>query len=81
MTDTKLIPRLIKTAKKVFRYDKTVTTWGWSHDVYYDRVSNVFLIENFPAPGHYFEVGVPMDNGTAEIEVDNTKYKIRISEQ
>ena len=80
MTDINLMPRLIKTAKKVFRYDNVTAPMGFPYDVYYDRVSNVFIIEDFPRLGHSFEVGVPMENGFSEIEVNDVKYRIRIYE-
>ncbi len=77
MNDTELVPRLIKTAKQVWRYDPVTTPWGWPHDVYYDRVSNVFIIEDFPKKGHSFEVA-SMQDGFCDIEVNDEKYRVRV---
>ncbi len=82
MTDISLMPRSIKTAKKVFRYMNETTPTGTPlHDVYYDRVSNVFIIEDFPTKGDEFEVGVTIEDGFAWIMVDDTEYQIRVYEQ
>ncbi len=82
MPDTQLMPRLIKTAKKVFRYDNAATSMGWPHDVYYDRLSEVFIIQDFPQKGLEFAVRTPLEDGFSEIEVEeNEKYRIRVYEK
>jgi hypothetical protein len=70
-----------KTAKKVFRYDDVLTDWGWSHDVYYDALSEEYFIANFPQDGHMFEISVLPTNGPAEITVQGTTYRVRVYEQ
>ncbi len=82
MTDISLMPRFIKTAKKVFRYMNETTPAGPpTHDVYYDRESNIFIIENFPTKGVQFEVGDTIENGFAWIVVDGTEHQIRVYEK
>ncbi len=76
MTDINPMPRLIKTAKKVFCDVSMIIS-----DVYYDRVLNVYIIKNFPTEGDLFEVGVPMEDGFAEIKVNDKKYRVRIYEK
>ncbi len=82
MTDISLMPRLIKTAKKVFRYmNATTPAWPPLHDVYYDRKADVFIIDGFPTKGAQFEVGATIEDGIAWIGVNDTEYQIRVYEQ
>ncbi len=74
------VPRLIKTAKQVFRYKNMTTPEGYAHDVYYDRVSNVFFIEDFPEKGHSFEATV-LEDGFGGIMMGDQHYRIRVYEK
>lgn len=76
MTNLCQTARLIKTATKVFRYSDPAERYGWVHDVYFDRVAEVFLVKDFPRAGHDFEVGY-LEVGKGKIEVDGTEYRIR----
>lgn len=72
--------RYIKLAVKVFRYDDVLTTWGWTHDVYFDTQVGVYLVANFPAEGQFFELSKAPQPGYAEMTTGGKTYRTRVYE-
>jgi hypothetical protein len=71
---------LIKTAFKVFSYQRPNLPWGMKHDVYFDRNVNEFVIADFPKEGSSFHV-TNIEVGLAEATVWETTHKIRVIEE
>lgn len=76
------IPRYIKTSLKAFRYDDVVTTWGWPHDIHFDRENEKFVMRDFPKKGLYVEFdGLPEFGHQEVVHVGmGKKFRIRVYE-
>lgn len=72
---------LIKTALVVFQYENNdvPTGMGWPRDVYFERKSNLFLIQDFPKTGAQFEVS-NLSLGMGTITVQGKTYRVRVYE-
>ena len=81
MNDIATSTRLIKIAKKVYRYDEAMFVCAGTHDVYYDRISNIFIIADFPHEGHEFEMTNEPPLGSATVEAGGERYDIRVFEK
>lgn len=73
--------RIVKIAKKVFRYDNVMTDWGWKHDMYYDVESKSYLIADFPTKDMFFELSICPEDGLAEIQVHGETHRVRVYEE
>jgi hypothetical protein len=69
---------VIKTAKKVFRFDEVLTDWGWEHDVYYSVQSQEYLIVDFPSEGHFFAISRLPEDGDATLTAGSKTYEVNV---